>query len=75
LEHDYPEAEAALWEGFTINRLDVPRSLHRCLATKQHRGPSAFRRAQPDSPRLPLASRHARALGGSRMLGRRKIIP
>ncbi len=37
LEHDYPEAAAALLEGleecFTINRLDVPRSLHRCLAT------------------------------------------
>ncbi len=37
LEHNYPEAAAALLEGleecFTINRLDVPRSLHRCLAT------------------------------------------
>lgn len=37
LEHDYPAAAAALLEGleecFTINRLDVPRSLHRCLAT------------------------------------------
>jgi transposase-like protein len=37
LEHDYPEAASALLEGleecFTINRLDVPRSLHRCLAT------------------------------------------
>jgi putative transposase len=37
LEHDYPEAAAALLEGleecFTINRLDIPRSLHRCLAT------------------------------------------
>jgi putative transposase len=37
LEHDYPEAAAALLEGleecFTLNRLDVPRSLHRCLAT------------------------------------------
>ena len=37
LEHDYPEAAAALLEGleecFTINQLDVPRSLHRCLAT------------------------------------------
>jgi len=37
LEHHYPEAAAALLEGleecFTINRLDVPRSLHRCLAT------------------------------------------
>ena len=37
LEHDYPDAAAALLEGleecFTINRLDVPRSLHRCLAT------------------------------------------
>jgi putative transposase len=37
LEHDYPEAAAALREGleecFTINRLDIPRSLHRCLAT------------------------------------------
>jgi len=37
LEHDYPQAAAALLEGleecFTINRLDIPRSLHRCLAT------------------------------------------
>ena len=37
LEHDYPDAAGALLEGleecFTINRLDVPRSLHRCLAT------------------------------------------
>jgi putative transposase len=37
LEHNYPEAAAALLEGleecFTLNRLDVPRSLHRCLAT------------------------------------------
>jgi transposase-like protein len=37
LEHDYPEAAAALLEGleecFTINKLDIPRSLHRCLAT------------------------------------------
>jgi putative transposase len=37
LEHDYPEAASALLEGleecFTINQLDIPRSLHRCLAT------------------------------------------
>ena len=37
LKHDYPEAAAALLEGleecFTINQLDIPRSLHRCLAT------------------------------------------
>ena len=37
LEWDYPDAAAALLEGleecFTINRLDIPRSLHRCLAT------------------------------------------
>jgi putative transposase len=37
LEHDYPDAAGALREGleecFTINRLDIPRSLHRCLAT------------------------------------------
>jgi putative transposase len=37
LECDYPEAAAALLEGleecFTINQLDIPRSLHRCLAT------------------------------------------
>lgn len=36
LERDYPDAAAALLEGleecFTINRLDIPRSLHRCLA-------------------------------------------
>lgn len=37
LERDYPSAAASLLEGleecFTINRLDVPPSLHRCLAT------------------------------------------
>jgi putative transposase len=37
LEHDYPDAAASLLEGleecFTLNRLDIPRSLHRCLAT------------------------------------------
>jgi putative transposase len=37
LELDWPDAAAALLEGleecFTINRLDVPQSLHRCLAT------------------------------------------
>jgi transposase-like protein len=36
LEHDYPQAAAALlgWEEcFTLNRLDIPRSLHGCLAT------------------------------------------
>jgi putative transposase len=37
LQQDYPDAAAALLEGleecFTINRLDIPRSLHRCLAT------------------------------------------
>jgi len=37
LERDYPSAAASLIEGleecFTINRLDMPASLHRCLAT------------------------------------------
>jgi transposase-like protein len=37
LERDYPSAAASLLEGleecFTINRLDIPPSLHRCLAT------------------------------------------
>ena len=37
LEREYPSAAASLLEGleecFTINRLDVPPSLHRCLAT------------------------------------------
>lgn len=37
LERDYPAAAASLREGleecFTINRLDLPPSLHRCLAT------------------------------------------
>ena len=37
LEREYPSAAASLMEGleecFTINRLDVPSSLHRCLAT------------------------------------------
>ena len=37
LEHHYPDAAAALLEGleecFTINKLDIPGSLHRCLAT------------------------------------------
>jgi hypothetical protein len=42
---------------------------------QQHRGQSAFRRAQPDSPSLPLASRDARAVVGSRILGRRKVLP
>jgi transposase-like protein len=36
-EREYPSAAASLIEGleecFTINRLDVPASLHRCLAT------------------------------------------
>ena len=37
LEREYPSAASSLMEGmeecFTINRLDVPPSLHRCLAT------------------------------------------
>jgi transposase-like protein len=37
LERDYPAAAASLREGleecFTINRLDVPASLHRCLSS------------------------------------------
>lgn len=37
LERDYPDAAASLLEGleecFTINRLEIPVSLHRCLAT------------------------------------------
>jgi hypothetical protein len=37
LEHDYPDAARSMLEGleecFTINRLDVPPCLHRCLAT------------------------------------------
>jgi len=37
LEQDYPDPAGALLEGleecFAINRLDIPRSLHRCLAT------------------------------------------
>jgi len=37
LEQNYPDAAASLREGleecFTLNRLDVPPSLHRCLAT------------------------------------------
>lgn len=37
LEREYPEAARSVREGleetFTINRLDVPESLHRCLAT------------------------------------------
>jgi transposase-like protein len=37
LEREYPSAAASVLEGldecFTINRLDVPPSLHRCLAT------------------------------------------
>ena len=37
LEREYPSAAGSLMEGleecFTINRLDVPPSLHRCLAT------------------------------------------
>ena len=37
LEHEYPAAAASLLEGleecFTINRLEVPTSLHRCLSS------------------------------------------
>jgi putative transposase len=37
LEHDYPMRPLSLLKGleecFNINRLDVPRSLHRCLTT------------------------------------------
>lgn len=37
LEREYPDATASLGEGleecFTINRLEVPKSLHRCLAS------------------------------------------
>jgi len=37
LERDYPRAAASLLEGleecFTVNRLDIPPSLHRCLVT------------------------------------------
>ena len=37
LRQDYPDAAASLLEGmeecFTINRLKIPPSLHRCLAT------------------------------------------
>ena len=37
LEHKYPDAAASLLEGidecFTINRLELPLSLHRCLAS------------------------------------------
>lgn len=37
LQREYPSAAASLLEGleecFTINRLDIPPSLHRCLAT------------------------------------------
>jgi putative transposase len=37
LEHEYPDAAASLLEGmeecFTINRLELPLSLHRCLAS------------------------------------------
>jgi putative transposase len=45
LEREYPSAASSLMEGmeecFTINRLDVPPSLHRCLATtKSSRAPT-----------------------------------
>jgi len=37
LEREHPDVADSLWEGmeecFTINRLDVPRALHRCVAT------------------------------------------
>ncbi len=78
LEHDYPEAAAALLEGleecFTINRLDIPRSLHRCLATSNivdnpHSGVrSRTRRVCRWRPGMP-------ALVGNCVLGRRKILP
>jgi len=57
-----PRAATALLEGleecFTHNRLDVPRSLHRCLATGNIVD-SPHSRAQPDPAGLPLAFRHA----------------
>jgi hypothetical protein len=58
LDRKYPQAAASLLEGlqerFTINRLDIPPALHRCLAT--HREP-ARRSAHPDPPRHSLAER------------------
>jgi hypothetical protein len=63
-----------LEDCFTVNRLDIPRSLHRCLATSNIVD-NPYRHAQPHRPGVPLASRHASALVGGRILGRRKIIP
>lgn len=59
LERDYPAAAASLREGleecFTLNRLDLPPSLHRCLASTNVIRESAFWRAHADAPCLPLA--------------------
>ena len=78
LERAYPDAAAALRGGleecFTINRFDIPRSLHRCLATSNivdnpHSGVRDRTRRV-----LPLASRYAGALVSSGILGNRKIV-
>jgi transposase-like protein len=59
LERDYPSAAASLMEGleecFTINRLDAPPSLPRCLATTNVNRESPFRRSSTDAPSLSLA--------------------
>jgi transposase-like protein len=59
LEQDYPSAAASLTEGleecFTIHRLDVPPSLHRCLATTNVIERPPFRCSHANAPSLSLA--------------------
>ena len=48
LEREYPEAARSLREGleetFTINRLDLPSSLHRCLGTVSYTHLDVYKR-------------------------------
>jgi transposase-like protein len=78
LEQSYPDAAASLLEGleecFPPNRLDVPRSLHRCLATSNivdnpHSGVrSRTRRAGPPPHSWRSRSRSA-SLWGTAICG------
>ena len=82
LERDYPAAAASLREGledcFTINRLDVPPSLHRCLATTNviespHSGRRCARAAQ--SSRWRRRKSYGETLDGVGLPGYRKELP
>jgi len=69
LEREYPTAAASLREGmeeaFTINRLGLPPSLHRCLGDHQPDRKPAIRSAEKNGKREPLERRRdGAALGG-----------